>query len=118
MAVGAQDAKPPSRLDAKAKPVMDQLAAAYRGLNALHERISSQAKGPAEMIGRMPETIELKYRKPNRLWVSMTERLTDGRKVRSLLVCDGVSLWRWADDTNTYRKAKAPANLKAMPDGP
>ena len=114
----AQDTKPPARLDARAKLVMDQLGAAYRGLNALHERITAQARGPEVMLGRMPETVELKVRKPNRLWMSMTERLPDGRKIKSMVVCDGITLWHWTDETNTYRKSRAPATLKAIPDGP
>lgn len=110
----AQD-KPETKLDPKVKEAFEQAYKMYQGLNSLHEKITVTASGSAEMLGgSMPDSLEIRYQKPNKLWVQQSEKKKDGTIDRHLVVSDGTTVWRWESASNTYTKQKAPATFKAF----
>jgi outer membrane lipoprotein-sorting protein len=114
---GALAQQPPIgvKRDPKVQAVIDQTLAAYRALTGLHLKVSVKTTGPADMMRGAPDSIELKYQKPNKLYSAVTTRGAGDAVERKLVVSDGANLWAWLSDTNTYNKVKAPPLLKTAP---
>jgi len=115
---GAQTAPEAAKRDAKLEAMIAPMIATYRSLSALHEKMSVAGEGPPGLLDNGPVALELRYQKPNRLWLAETVRTGDAKTARTLIVCDGKYVWRWRSATNTYRREKAPARLKDVPNLP
>jgi outer membrane lipoprotein-sorting protein len=104
-----------AKFDPNARAAMDQMVAAYKGLKVLHEKMSFQiAVTPASnMMDGPPDSIELRFQRPNRLRLTVAETKA-GKKAQRQVVCDGATLWRWDSGTNTYTKSKAPATFAGV----
>ncbi len=103
-------------VDPKAQAVIDSMVAAYKKLNSLHEKIavSTTSSGAAVVqTGDIPQVIEIKAQRPNRLFVDRTA-LKNGKQVHEILVCDGTYVWRWNSTTNRYTKTKAPSSFSEI----
>lgn len=111
----AQQTPPTVKRDPKVQAVIDQTLAAYRALNGLHLKVSVKTTGPSDMMRGAPDSIELKYQKPNKLYSAIATRGAKETLDRRLVVSDGSNLWAWLSDTNTYNKVKAPPLLKTAP---
>lgn len=109
---GAQE----NKRDPKVQVVIDQLVAAYRGLSALHLKMTMQsnASDPGILPPRVTEVLECRYQKPNRLWTESVRKFADGDVQRSRIVCDGKNLWRWDSATNRVSRERAPQALHAV----
>lgn len=108
----AQETKP----DPKAQAVLDQMIAAYTALNALHLKATVKRTGnaPPIMPVTIPESLEMRLLRPNKLWFYYVEK--SGAKVKKRqVVSDGTNLWRWESDTNIYTKTKAPGLFRDFP---
>lgn len=108
----AQETKP----DPKAQAVLDQMLAAYKALNALHMKATMKLTGNAPQImpGTIPESLEMRLLRPNKLWLHYVEK--SGAKVqKEQVVSDGTNLWRWQSATNIYTKTKAPGLFRDFP---
>jgi outer membrane lipoprotein-sorting protein len=108
----AQDTK--SKRDPKVQAVIDQAMAAYKGLNALHLKVSVKATGTTEMFVGAPDSVEIKYQKPNKLHVLSATRGQGDVVNRREVVTDGVSVWTWNSGGNSYSKLKAPPAIKSI----
>jgi len=109
-----------SRVDPKARAVLDQMVAAYKGLTAFHEKMSFKASGSGAneiMENNSPHSLELRLQKPNKLWINQTERRM-GKLTRRQVVSDGANLWRWEGESNTYSRSKAPDSFAGIPNLP
>jgi outer membrane lipoprotein-sorting protein len=104
---------PPVKRDPKVQAVIDQVLAAYKALNGLSLKVSVKATGPADMMRGAPESVEMRFQKPNKLYSAVATRGAADRVDRKLIVSDGSFLWTWKSDSNTFTKGKAPALLKA-----
>jgi len=108
----AQDNKSVSKRDPKVQAVIDQTMAAYKALNAFHLKVTLKATGSTDMFVGAPDSVELRYQKPNKLSVTSATRGQVNALNRKQLVTDGVSVWSWSSTSNAYSKLKAPATLK------
>lgn len=106
-----------AKIDPKVDAVFKETVAAYKALTVLHEKVSMKVNTASPEIKKSmsgPEKVELRIQKPNRIYLDFTGT-NSGRPVKTLLVCDGTSVWRWSGDSNTYTKIKAPATLAGIP---
>jgi outer membrane lipoprotein-sorting protein len=104
---------PAVKRDPKVQAVIDQMLAAYKELGALHVKATAKASGPPGMLGGAPDSFELRYQKPNKLYTLFVARgRTEGAADRKITASDGATLWTYSSASNTYTKAKAPASLR------
>lgn len=111
-ASGAQE----NKRDPKVQALIDQFVAAYRGLSALHLKMTMQlsASDPGILPPSVTEALECRYQRPNRLWTESVQKFADGSVQRSRIVCDGKYLWRWDSATNRVSRERAPQVLHAV----
>jgi hypothetical protein len=105
-----------SKHDPKALAVLDQCAAAIKSLKALHEKvtITSAAERPDTLTSPAKKVIEIKFQRPNKLWLTLDE--AGGGRTR--IISDGHTLWRWSSKTNSYYRIRAPKELVEIEDLP
>jgi hypothetical protein len=109
---GAQD----NKRNPKVQAVLDQMTAAYKSLNTLHLKMTMKVTGtvPPTMTDEMPDDVELRFQRPNKVWLNYGEQKKAEIASRQQVVSDGANLWRWKSDTNTFTIAKAPRVFKEM----
>jgi outer membrane lipoprotein-sorting protein len=113
LCVAASAQQPAVKRDPKVQAVIDQMLAAYKALNALHVKATAKMTGPPGMFGGAPDSFELRYLKPNKLYTVFVARgKTEGTFDRKVTASDGVSFWTYSSAANTYTKSKGPATLK------
>lgn len=113
--VAVAQQNPPVKRDPKVQAVIDQVLAAYKALTGLSLKVSVKTTGPADMMRGAPDSIEVRFQKPNKLYSAVSTRSAPDRIERKVVVADGAFLWIWKSDTNTFAKGKSPALLKAAP---
>jgi hypothetical protein len=106
------------KTDANVLAMLRQSTAAYRALDSFLLKLTAKTTGDVKDLGDIPEAVEIRYQKPNKVFVSAAVRSPEGKVKRELIVSDGVSLWRWKSGTNQYTKSKAPATFTAFQDMP
>ncbi len=111
-----------TKRDPKVQAVIDQMIAAYKGLTTFHEKlvlVSTSTSPDVLKTWAGPTSVEIKFQKPNKVWVDY-RGVAAGKSRHNMLVCDGISLWRWQEGEKTYNKSKALAGLleitKQLPD--
>lgn len=110
----AQEGQTEGKVDTKAQEAVKQMLAAYKNVSALHQVVTLKGKLPEFMSSGLPERVEVKVQRPNKLSIVYSEK--EGAKtVTYRIVSDGTNLWRWQSDTNVYSKEKAPKLLAEMP---
>lgn len=99
----------------KAQALLDQMVAAYKNVNAIHLKATMKVAGtvPSEIAEGMPETVELRFERPNKVWLDSTQRHAGGTK-RLLIVSDGKNLWLWETGMDVFTITKAPGSFKGL----
>lgn len=111
LAMGTHAIAQEAKVDPKAQAIIDQALAAYGGLKAFHEKVILKGESnPPGLIPSFSGTVEVRLQKPNKLWLKI-ETNEGGKHTTYQVACDGVHLWRWSSDKNTYTKAPAPSTL-------
>ncbi len=106
-----------SKHDPKALAILDRCAAAIKALPALHEKvtITSAAERPDTLTSPAKKAIEIKFQRPNKLWLTLDEAGAG----RTRIISDGHTLWRWSSKSNSYSRIRAPkefAEIENLPD--
>src|SRR5258708_8215696 len=112
-------AQAPKR-DAKVQATIDQMALAYRALRSVH--IKMVMKPTVSDPGFLktysgPESMEIKLQRPNKISLEQW-RIAGGQRTHSMIVCDGVNLWKWESGIGTVAREKAPesiSDIKTVP---
>ena len=117
--ISAAHSQAPKR-DAKVQAAISQMTAAYKALTAVHIKMAVRAEvsdpGMVNMAD-VPESVEIRFQKPNKL-VLDSWRNNHGKRVHSLLVCDGANFWKWDSASREVSRNKAPASLSDLKDLP
>jgi outer membrane lipoprotein-sorting protein len=108
---GAQE----NKRDPKVQTVLDQMMTAYKNIQALHLKATMKVTGivPPEIAEGMPENVEFRLQRPNKIWLESTGRHTR-ITIQHLIVSDGEYLWRWETGMNAFTKTKSPSVLKEI----
>jgi outer membrane lipoprotein-sorting protein len=110
----AQEGQAVGKVEAKAQESVKQVLASYKNISALHEVVTLKGNLPDFMSSALPERVEIKIQRPNKLSIVFTQK-EGAKKVTYRIVSDGTNLWQWQSDTNVYTKEKAPKLLSEMP---
>jgi outer membrane lipoprotein-sorting protein len=110
----APDASAASGRDPAAVALRDRVVRTYHDIRAIHERVT-QRQWKSDPADALTIDIELRYRKPNRLYLSIDYPYVDkpGRW-RLIYACDGKTLTVYNGAYNEYETAKSPARLDRL----
>lgn len=105
--------------DAAARAALADMYAAYRGVDALHVKVTWTARYTGAMTADDfpvpgPDTLELRMQRPNRFFLSAASKRL-GTPTSYQIVSDGTTLWFWRSATNVYLQTNAPATLAGLP---
>jgi hypothetical protein len=118
--------------DPKVQALMDQVIAAYKALPAYHIKVTFKylPDDPVFFGSGQPLSMELKLQKPNKLHLTYSERIYEGKPeerltgkidpakvktVRHQIVSDGTSVYRFQGSTNTFTKSRAGSGFPDVP---
>lgn len=103
--------------DPKAQAVLDQCVAAMKALASFRERITVKVTNPDLLLAPLPQSVEVRFQKPNRFRVEVLE-LRNSRAAKRVLTCDGKSVRRWVSGGEGLKTEPAPKSLGELTDLP
>ena len=91
---------------------LSEVTRTYSILGGLHLKATIKATGQPD------RTVELRWRRSDRIYLSVSWRAPSGSMVRTVTACDGKFLWRYRSDRREATRQPAPSTTFMLPDAP
>jgi outer membrane lipoprotein-sorting protein len=110
MGAAVPQAPAPPQRDAKVQEMINQVLAAYKALNTLHVKFSvkTEASDPRMLRDVYADAVEMKFSRPARFNVIVSEKRQSGRSTRTMYVSDGKEMFQHTLGFKTFTRTKLP----------